>query len=194
MADAAARRRRARRLARARRRRAVAAHPRRLLHHGDARLRRRWLFFVFHDTKLGGGTDGIFVYFKPEAMIGGSACSTSTKRRGLLLRRARRAGRHVSRCCALLRALALRARARRHPRQRAAACARARLPDLPLQARGLRDRRRAGRRGRLFRSRSQYGFVNPEMLGWHESGEVLLMIILGGIGHCAAPSSAPSRC
>ena len=27
------------------------------------------------------------------------------------------------------------------------------------------------------------GVVNPELLSWHESGAVLLMIILGGIGH-----------
>ena len=27
------------------------------------------------------------------------------------------------------------------------------------------------------------GFVNPEMLAWHESGAVLLMLILGGLGH-----------
>jgi branched-chain amino acid transport system permease protein len=27
------------------------------------------------------------------------------------------------------------------------------------------------------------GFVNPELLSWHESGAVLLMIILGGLGH-----------
>ena len=27
------------------------------------------------------------------------------------------------------------------------------------------------------------GVVNPELLAWHESGAVLLMIILGGIGH-----------
>ena len=26
------------------------------------------------------------------------------------------------------------------------------------------------------------GFVNPEMLAWHQSGAVLLMVILGGIG------------
>src|SRR5207248_5490705 len=26
------------------------------------------------------------------------------------------------------------------------------------------------------------GFVNPEILAWHESGAVLLMLILGGIG------------
>ena len=27
------------------------------------------------------------------------------------------------------------------------------------------------------------GFVNPEMLAWHESGAVLIMLILGGLGH-----------
>ena len=32
-------------------------------------------------------------------------------------------------------------------------------------------------------SRCKDGFVNPELLSWHESGAVLLMLILGGIGH-----------
>jgi branched-chain amino acid transport system permease protein len=27
------------------------------------------------------------------------------------------------------------------------------------------------------------GYVNPELLSWHQSGAVLLMVILGGIGH-----------
>jgi branched-chain amino acid transport system permease protein len=27
------------------------------------------------------------------------------------------------------------------------------------------------------------GFVNPELLSWHQSGAVLIMIILGGLGH-----------
>ena len=51
----------------------------------------------------------------------------------------------------------------------------------PLQARRLRDRRRAGRPGRLPAGVKD-GAVNPELLSWHESGAVLLMIILGGIG------------
>src|SRR5918911_1893067 len=28
------------------------------------------LFFLFHDTKIAGGSDGTFIYFKPEAMVG----------------------------------------------------------------------------------------------------------------------------
>lgn len=27
------------------------------------------------------------------------------------------------------------------------------------------------------------GFVNPELLSWHLSGALLVMIILGGLGH-----------
>ncbi len=39
----------------------------------------------------------------------------------------------------------------------------------------------AGLAGFLFAVKD--GFVNPEMLSWHFSGAVLIMIILGGIGH-----------
>jgi branched-chain amino acid transport system permease protein len=33
-----------------------------------------------------------------------------------------------------------------------------------------------------FLKATKDGYVNPEMLAWHESGAVLLMIILGGLG------------
>ena len=39
----------------------------------------------------------------------------------------------------------------------------------------------AGLGGFLFAVKD--GFVNPEMLSWHLSGAVLIMIILGGLGH-----------
>jgi branched-chain amino acid transport system permease protein len=29
----------------------------------------------------------------------------------------------------------------------------------------------------------QFGFINPEMLSWHQSANVLLMVILGGLGN-----------
>jgi branched-chain amino acid transport system permease protein len=34
----------------------------------------------------------------------------------------------------------------------------------------------------------QYGVVNPEMLGWHLSGAVLMMVILGGLGTLSGPA------
>src|SRR5678815_5939146 len=39
----------------------------------------------------------------------------------------------------------------------------------------------AGLAGFLFAMKD--GFVNPELMGWHISGTVLMMVILGGIGH-----------
>jgi branched-chain amino acid transport system permease protein len=39
----------------------------------------------------------------------------------------------------------------------------------------------AGLSGFLFAVKD--GFVNPELLSWHLSGAVLIMIILGGLGH-----------
>jgi branched-chain amino acid transport system permease protein len=33
-----------------------------------------------------------------------------------------------------------------------------------------------------YLSALQFGFVNPELLSWHQSGNVLLMLILGGTG------------
>jgi branched-chain amino acid transport system permease protein len=39
----------------------------------------------------------------------------------------------------------------------------------------------AGLAGFLFAVKD--GFVNPEMMSWHLSGSVLIMIILGGLGH-----------
>jgi len=34
---------------------------------------------------------------------------------------------------------------------------------------------------------AQYGYVNPEFFGWQESGSVLMMVILGGIGTLFGP-------
>ncbi|MEW5890786.1 MAG: branched-chain amino acid ABC transporter permease, partial [Pseudomonadota bacterium] len=33
----------------------------------------------------------------------------------------------------------------------------------------------------------QFGFVNPEILSWHQSGAVLMMVILGGMGTLFGP-------
>jgi branched-chain amino acid transport system permease protein len=33
-----------------------------------------------------------------------------------------------------------------------------------------------------YLSALQFGFVNPDLLSWHQSGNVLLMLILGGMG------------
>jgi branched-chain amino acid transport system permease protein len=35
---------------------------------------------------------------------------------------------------------------------------------------------------------AQFGFVNPELFGWHRSGDVLMMVILGGMGSLYGPA------
>jgi len=39
-----------------------------------------------------------------------------------------------------------------------------------------------------YLSAVQFGVVNPEMLGWHLSAAVMMMVILGGMGTLAGPA------
>jgi branched-chain amino acid transport system permease protein len=36
---------------------------------------------------------------------------------------------------------------------------------------------------------AQFGFVNPEILNWHRSGEVLIFVVLGGMGTLIGPAA-----
>jgi branched-chain amino acid transport system permease protein len=132
-------------------------------------------YFVVHDTKLGGGTDGIYLYVKPA--LGALdldrplalyfftlACLVATFGfLALLLRSA------FGRALAGIRVNEQRMRATgfsTYPYKLAA---------FTISG-GL-----AGLAGFLFAVKD--GFVNPELLSWHLSGAVLIMIILGGLGH-----------
>ena len=130
--------------------------------------------------KFAGGTDGIYLNVKPVRRSAAARCSISTTPRTSTTSCSRALALRLRAARVMLRS-PLRPRARRHPRQRAAH-ARARLLDLPLQARGVRARRRARRRSPAISAAAKDGFVNPEMLAWHQSGAVLLMLILGGMG------------
>ena len=132
------------------------------------------LYFTVHDTSLGGGSDGKSLYFKPEA--------------GLFdLGDARTFYFFVLSC--LLVVAAVLALLYRSPFGRALAGIKAneeRMRSLGFAV--LRYKLAsyviagalAGVAGFLFAC--QYGFVNPELLSWQQSGNVLLMVILGGLG------------
>ena len=105
-------------------------------------------YFVFHDTKLGGGSDGIFLYTKPVLQFGAAAWLDLDDRRHF----------YYFVLAALVFTYAL----------------------LALLGRSRFGRALAGLAGFLLAVKD--GAVNPELLSWHESGAVLLMIILGGIG------------
>jgi branched-chain amino acid transport system permease protein len=133
-------------------------------------------YYVVHDTPLGGGTDGIYLLVKP---VIGTLIDLDKARTlyfftlgtlivvfvflTVLLRST------FGRALAGIRANEQRMRATgfsTYPYKLAAFTISGAL---------------AGVAGFLFAVKD--GFVNPEMLSWHFSGAVLIMIILGGIGH-----------
>jgi branched-chain amino acid transport system permease protein len=136
-------------------------------------------YFVFHDTKLGGGSDGIFLYSKPVLALGSrTLLDLDDKAHFYYLVLAALAFTYG--------ALALIARSRLGH-----ALAGIRVNEQRMRAAGFRTYgyklaafviggSLAGLAGFLMAVKD--GAVNPELLSWHQSGAVLLMIILGGIG------------
>jgi len=136
-------------------------------------------YFVFHDTKFGRGSDGISMNFKPEATIGGVTLfdlgnATHVYYLVLASLAAVFVFLHV-----LLRSPFGRAlqgiRSNEH---------RMRSLGYPVYRYKLASFGIAGALAGFagYLSAMQFGFANPELLSWHQSGNVLLMLILGGIG------------
>lgn len=133
-------------------------------------------YYVVHDTPLGGGTDGIYLYTKP-LLWPGQDLDAPLVMYGFTL--ACLAGTFV------FLAVLLRSRFGR-------ALAGIRVNEQRMRATGFSTYPYklaaftlsggiAGLAGFLFAVKD--GFVNPELMSWHLSGAVLIMIILGGIGH-----------
>jgi branched-chain amino acid transport system permease protein len=137
------------------------------------------LFFIFHDTKIGGGSDGIYIYAKPLMKLGEMELVNLEKPEQfywlvlvlmsmtyLLLRRV--LGSNFGRALLGIKVNEHRMRALGFP------VFRYQLASFTLSG------ALAGLAGYL--AAVQYGFVNPEILSWHQSGAVLMMVILGGMG------------
>jgi len=132
-------------------------------------------YYVVHDTPLGGGTDGIYLN-QPPLLLGldlGRPLAIYGTTLALL-----------AAVFAFL-ALLLRSRFGR-------ALAGIRINEQRMRATGFSTYPYklaaftlsggiAGLGGFLFAVKD--GFVNPELLSWHLSGALLVMIILGGLGH-----------
>ncbi len=133
-------------------------------------------YYVVHDTPLGGGTDGIYLNIKPvlgtlldmdksNTLYGFTLAMLALSFGFLALLKRSRFGRAL----AGIRVNEQRMRATgfsTYPYKLAA---------FTISG-GI-----AGLAGFLFAVKD--GFVNPEMMSWHLSGAVLIMIILGGLGH-----------
>jgi branched-chain amino acid transport system permease protein len=136
-------------------------------------------YFVFHDTRVGGGSDGIFLSVKPTLQVAGRT----------LLDLGARLPFYYSVLVALVATYALLALllASRFGH----ALAGIRVNEQRMRAAGFSTTfyklaafvvagALAGLAGALLAVKD--GTVNPELLAWQESGAVLLMLILGGIG------------
>jgi branched-chain amino acid transport system permease protein len=136
-------------------------------------------YFVFHDTKFGRGSDGISMNFKPIASIGGVASIDLGNAThvyyfvlGWLL------------VTFVLLRVVLRSSFGRALMGIRSNEQRMRSLGFPVYRYKLASFTLAGMLAGLagYLSALQFGFVNPELLSWHQSGNVLLMLILGGVG------------
>lgn len=137
------------------------------------------LYFVFHDTKLGGGSDGIYIYVKPEMKLGDTVLVDLENFKAFywyvlawlvavyaLLKQLLRS--NFGHALVGIKTNDHRMRALGFPTFHYKLAA-------YVMSGGI-----AGLAGYL--AALQFGFVNPEILSWHTSGNVLMMVILGGMG------------
>ena len=136
-------------------------------------------YFIFHDTRFAGGSDGMFLTYRPSFALAGVTLVDLE----LPLHRYYLAAAALAATYALL-AVVQRSRFGQ-------ALAGIRANEQRMRAAGFNTyayklaafvlaAMLAGLAGFLMASKD--GAVNPEMLSWHESGAVLMMIILGGLG------------
>ena len=136
-------------------------------------------YFVAHDTKAGGGSDGIFLYIKPTLVVAGLTLVDLGQRLHLYYA-------VIAALVATYAFIALLLGSRfghalaglrvNEQRMRAAGFATTPYKLAAFVIAGAL----AGLAGLLLAVKD--GAVNPELLSWHESGAVLLMLIFGGIG------------
>jgi branched-chain amino acid transport system permease protein len=141
-------------------------------------------YYVFHDMKFAGGSDGRYLYVKPVLDIGGVALLDLGRPPTLYYA--------TLGCLVFVYALlAIVGRSRfghalagiraNEQRMRAAGFSTYSYKLAAFTLAGVL----AGVGGFLHAVKD--GFVNPEILAWHQSGAVLLMLILGGIGTLRGP-------
>jgi len=137
-------------------------------------------YFVFHDTKFGGGSDGIFLNVRPVLPLPGAVVVDLDDKRSLY---------YVALVLLVLTyallALVLRSRFGRALAGIRVNEQRMRAAGFPTYAYKLAAFVLAGALAGVagFLVAAKDAAVNPELLSWHESGAVMLMVILGGIGH-----------
>ena len=137
-------------------------------------------YYVVHDTPLGGGTDGIYLNVKPSMAVGDRALLSLDDPLSFYALTLAALVAVFTFLTVLLRSRFGRALAgikANEQRMRATGFATYPYKLAAFVVSGAL----AGLAGFLFAVKDSY--VNPELLSWHLSGSVLIMIILGGLGH-----------
>jgi branched-chain amino acid transport system permease protein len=134
------------------------------------------IYFFFHDTRIAGGSDGIYVNVRPATFVPGFDLADDRHFYYMVL-------------ALLVGTFVLLATILRSPFGRA-------LQGIKVNERRMRALGFATLRYKLaafvlagtlaglagYLAAAKEGYVNPEMLAWHQSGTVLMMLILGGMG------------
>jgi branched-chain amino acid transport system permease protein len=138
------------------------------------------LFFAFHDTPLGGGSDGQFI---PRPFLGWAVSRAERPAVFLLLNLAVLVGVYAGLCWLMRTMLGHALQGIRSNENRMIALGHdvQRLKLIAFVLSGAL----AGLAGHM--SALTDGFVTPDLLGWHRSAEALLMVLLGGIGALHGP-------
>ena len=138
------------------------------------------LFFAFHDTPLGGGSDGLFI---PRPFLGFAVSRSARPMVFLLLNLSVLVVVYAGLCWLMRTMLGHALQGIRSNENRMAALGHdvQRLKLIAFVLSGAL----AGVAGHM--SAVTDGFVTPDLLGWHRSAEALLMVLLGGIGALHGP-------
>lgn len=143
------------------------------------------LFFLYHDTPLGGGADGVFIT-RPAFSVFGLEYAVSRRNQAtvlLLVNLAVLIAMYVG-LVALFRTMFGRALLGIHANEHRMRSMGFDTYALKLAAFTLAGAL-AGVAGHMWAMTE--AFVNPELLGWHRSAEALLVVLLGGLGALHGP-------
>jgi branched-chain amino acid transport system permease protein len=143
------------------------------------------LYFLLHDTGIAGGSDGMYIYVRPDASLFGWRPFDLEKFADfycVVLALFLIVFAFIGALRASLFGRVIAGIRVNEQRMRSLGFATLRYKLACFVIAGML----AGLAGYL--AAAQFGVVNPDMLGWHLSGAVLMMVILGGMGTLAGPA------
>jgi branched-chain amino acid transport system permease protein len=142
------------------------------------------LFHLFYDTDFAGGSDGTYIYNKPEVALFGTVLLDLEKSRSFYFVVLAILVATILFLVRLTRSQFGQALSAAHHNERRALSLGFPVYRIRLTA-YIISGALAGLAG--YFSAAQFGFVAPQMLGWHLSATILVMVVLGGLASVTGP-------